>query len=253
MLSSFHSNMTFFPLVSVRREPFFTFLMRLRKLFQTRMTSSVACSGKVNNKLRILMPEVNEKNRFKVTLLGGPSTGKTAFVGGIEHKAFPTTYVKTIGAAFSAVTVGYDRDLFKFHVWDTAGDPRFFSMIRLYMKDARAVLIFFDSSNPNLDDVVRFYEEAEVQAPDAAVVLVGTKTDLGVNTERTAPVEAWARQKALPVEYCSTLTNTNTFEIFGIILRKVLVPEEQRPEPDDDPVPVEPTPVEPGPKKCSVV
>jgi len=85
---------------------------------------------------------------FKVILLGETSVGKTSIVTRLRNKGFSLRKEPTIGLDFSSlhcdITGGKKV---KFHLWDTAGQENFNSIIRTYYRGVACALIVVDASN----------------------------------------------------------------------------------------------------------
>ena len=110
----------------------------------------------------------------KIALIGDANVGKTCLIQRLKYKSFGNTK-STIGACNENITInGINLD-----IWDTAGQERFRSMVPLYFKGAKAILICFDITDVNsFDGAKKWLSEIENLAKKTIIFLVGNKCDL---------------------------------------------------------------------------
>lgn len=141
---------------------------------------------------------------FKVVVLGDSSVGKTSLVHRFSRNRFDSHTTNTIGAAFITKHYVSDargpdsiRDL-KFEIWDTAGQERYRSLTPMYYRNAKAALVCFDTSNitQTLNTAAYWLDQLSASACDPndglRIVLVGTKQDLFLESDRSIRVSAQA-------------------------------------------------------------
>jgi small GTP-binding protein len=116
---------------------------------------------------------------YKVVLLGEAGVGKTAFVAQIMQEPLEDAYAPTVGAHFASRTVALPSGDCTLHLWDTAGQELYRSMVGFYAREARACVIVFDLTNQgSFEKVGGWVAFARENAPGAALFLFGNKTDI---------------------------------------------------------------------------
>ena len=83
---------------------------------------------------------------FKIIFVGDTSVGKTALAERITKNEFTHHYDATIGVDFSTITMDIDDKLIKTHIWDTAGQECFSSIIATYYRGIAGAVIVFDDN-----------------------------------------------------------------------------------------------------------
>mmetsp|Transcript_29498 Transcript_29498/g.50943 ORF Transcript_29498/g.50943 Transcript_29498/m.50943 type:complete len:219 (-) Transcript_29498:233-889(-) len=122
---------------------------------------------------------------FKILMIGDSAVGKTSLIERFAEDSFRSNFVSTIGVDFKIFTMKYQDKIIKFQIWDTAGQERFRSITQTYYRGAHGVVMVYDvsdlSSLQNIYDV--WTKEVEKYArPDASLLMIGNKTDLGDQT-----------------------------------------------------------------------
>lgn len=134
---------------------------------------------------------------LKVVIIGPESVGKTTLRGTYFTNRFQRNYKATIGADFEAKVVEYKgRDAGSeanrkvlLSVWDTAGQERFRALGSAFYRGADAVIVCFDASSHDEEDVKRSIGEwfrdfkskstlNDEQLKSFCWVAVGCKSDL---------------------------------------------------------------------------
>ena len=85
---------------------------------------------------------------FKLIFVGDTHVGKTAITDRLIRDRYLGRYDSTIGVDFACVnTVINKKDRIKAHIWDTAGQESFSSIISNYYKGIAGAAIVFDITN----------------------------------------------------------------------------------------------------------
>ena len=99
---------------------------------------------------------------IKVCLLGIDKSGKTNFLNRFinrnnfnNFKESIQVYTPTLGASYLVLSVEHKSKLFKLEIWDTAGDLKWFSLTRIYVKDANIILNFYDPFNKDSFEYIK--------------------------------------------------------------------------------------------------
>jgi len=65
------------------------------------------------------------------------------------------------------------------HIWDTAGNVRFFSIVQSYLRDVDICFLVFDvTDKTSWDNLVKWKDEVDKYNDSTLFVIVGTKSDL---------------------------------------------------------------------------
>ena len=84
----------------------------------------------------------------KIITLGDSQVGKTSLILRYLEDRFLTTYLSTIGFDLKHKIIKLDNgDKIKLIIHDTAGQERFKSLSRNYIKKANGILVVFDVTN----------------------------------------------------------------------------------------------------------
>lgn len=110
----------------------------------------------------------------KVVIIGDSSVGKTCIIQQYLNNTFQET-TSTIGACHFQKTI---NDVLV-EIWDTAGQERFKSMIPMYYKGAKAIIIVFDVTNVHsFEGAKKWLVEIKANISSSYKVLCGNKIDL---------------------------------------------------------------------------
>ena len=129
---------------------------------------------------------------IKILILGKGSIGKTIFLNRIKvidnYKSFkkilPNNYLATIGVDFYIIIIKFNNKIFKFQMWDAAGQERFSTITNNYYKWKNSILIFYDAFDKESFKKAKIYYEEAFQMNDKAIYfLIRCKYDLSSNSE----------------------------------------------------------------------
>ena len=113
----------------------------------------------------------------KLVIIGDANVGKTCLITRFHSNTFGVTQ-PTIGAIHYIKSINNVQ----LDIWDTAGQERFKSMIPMYYKGARGIIICFDITNKDsFEGAKNWFDEIENSVKKAIIVLCGTKKDLEEN------------------------------------------------------------------------
>lgn len=177
----------------------------------------------------------NEKNTFKLSIVGEAGVGKSSIVERIVRNRFLTETSSTIGAAFSQHKYG-DRI---YQMWDTAGQERYKSLIPMYLRDSKVVLIVYDITNMySLQRIKDYWYKFAVDNvdEDCILVLVGNKWDIHRFNTHSIESDAsdFAKEHDLLYYQVSAKNGTNIASMFKSIDKEVDVREKAKIKFDDD-------------------
>ena len=102
----------------------------------------------------------------KVVLLGESGVGKTSIISRYVNNMFHSNFVPTMGSCYATKTVSFpeaEKNL-KFEVkillkkiWDTAGQEKYRSIIKIFYKDANVAILVYDISRRESFEEVKNY------------------------------------------------------------------------------------------------
>lgn len=152
---------------------------------------------------------------FKVLFTGEPSVGKTNLL-----YEYTDSYKPTIDFNLNVIRPKSFNHV-RLQIWDISGKelPKEVLANRFY-RDAKVVLIMFDTTNvASLNKIENdWINQAKDLAPDASLILVGTKADL--QDKRAISYKKandYAQQLGIPYIETSAKTKTNREALFKII------------------------------------
>ena len=153
--------------------------------------------------------EISPYYKIKCVFAGEAGVGKTSMTSLIHNDKCVTDPESTIGLAFIATQLSLkeyplsnptnlpkyyyemkedwvttqketqDNQIVGLHVWDTAGNARFFSIIQTYLRDVDVCFLVFDiTDKSSWDHLPKWKEEVEKYNNSTLFVIVATKSDL---------------------------------------------------------------------------
>lgn len=81
---------------------------------------------------------------YRGILLGPTGVGKSSIVHRLSQGLFDPGMERTIGCDLATVALSLNELRIKLYMWDTAGDERFYSITRAYLRDLSFALVVFD-------------------------------------------------------------------------------------------------------------
>lgn len=167
---------------------------------------------------------------LKAVVVGDGTVGKTCLLMCYTQNAFPTEYVPTIFASYSANVLVDNRPI-NLSLNDTAGQEDYDRLRPLGYPGTKGVLICFsvDSRDSLINVEQRWLPEIKAHLSNVPFLLVGTKMDLrkdsaDPNFVSTEEAKALAKKigAARYIE-CSALTMMNVKLVFDTLIRVSLI------------------------------
>ncbi len=116
-----------------------------------------------------------ETNLKKTILLGSEKVGKSQILRVLIGENFTDEYVPTVGVEFGTkLFVNFKT---KLQIWDTAGQQKYSTISKSYIKGAHIVILVYDITKKDSFDNLHKYLE-EIKEASMKVVLIGNKKDL---------------------------------------------------------------------------
>lgn len=116
----------------------------------------------------------------KVVLLGNSHVGKTSILNFQLGQTPKVNTVPTIGNNFQKLKIHIRNMTVSLHVWDTAGQELFRSLVPFYIKGADAAIVVFDiTDQSSFDDLEKWYQIIQEHVTKKITLLIaGNKSDL---------------------------------------------------------------------------
>ena len=121
------------------------------------------------------------KNVIKIILLGNTETGKTSLITAYDGKPFSEASLSTIGAQFLKKEIIINKKKYNLQIWDTAGQEKYRSVNKIYIKGSRIVLFVYDVTNESsFLDLQTFWVDYidKILGKGITLGIVGNKIDL---------------------------------------------------------------------------
>jgi small GTP-binding protein len=164
-------------------------------------------------------------NQYKIVLLGESRVGKTSIIYHEVHGSPPDNQLSTIGCEATAFDLEIDNQTVSLNIWDTAGQEIYRSLVPIYIRGARIVIVVFDVTDPRSFTRVKewFQLVSDCLPPHTPIILVANKIDLhdsiAVSDDAIDSVARDARVKCFKT---STVTGVGIRELFEYAARLVL-------------------------------
>ena len=151
----------------------------------------------------------------KVVLVGDMGVGKTTIIRRFLTDVFDTNLEMTVGAANIKATVKLtDGSSIDLTIWDTAGQERYQSLIPLYLRKAKAVILVCDVTRKNTAQTLDvIYTSLSDIDSNCALLLVGNKIDLEERLDYDE-LQAWAKEHNMDFMPASAKTGYGINTIF---------------------------------------
>ena len=119
--------------------------------------------------------------KYKLIFLGDQSVGKSCILNRFMNDTFSEDYQATIGLDFQSKNVQIENQDIHLLLYDTAGQEKFRSLIPMYTREAKIILLVYDISNKDsfihLPDWLK--DLHDIKKEEVIFALVGNKMDLG--------------------------------------------------------------------------
>ncbi|XP_062334488.1 rho-related GTP-binding protein RhoF [Osmerus eperlanus] len=128
---------------------------------------------------------------LKIVIVGDGGCGKTSLLMVYAKGDFPEKYAPSVFEKY-VTTISYGGKEIVLNLYDTAGQDDYDRLRPLSYQNANLVLVCYDVTNPTSFEnvLIKWYPEINHFCQDVPVILIGCKTDLRKDKERTRKLKA---------------------------------------------------------------
>lgn len=170
------------------------------------------------------------KKGEKIVLIGDSFVGKTSLINSLIKGNIEETK-PTIGSQHHKyIFTNSNKREINMDIWDTAGQERFRSVIPMYYKGAKAILVVFDITNKeSFEGAKKWIHEIEQTNKTCSIVLIGNKIDIISNRQvDESAVSDYKNAKNIEYFECSAKENLNVENIFQTIGNSIPIVDETK-------------------------
>lgn len=123
---------------------------------------------------------IDTRRTFKCVLLGQVNSGKTSIMMRYIKNNFCEHTDPTIGASFFSKKLQFYNDNIALDIWDTAGQERYESLMYMYYRNAKIVVIIYDITDRRSFEKAKYWVSMIKKQldPEPIFILAGNKLDL---------------------------------------------------------------------------
>lgn len=157
-------------------------------------------------------------NGYKVVLLGTVFVGKSSITHKFIYDNFNPITESTVGASFFKKKLMVDNKEICLNIWDSSGASRFQSLLPMYIKGAKVVLLVYDITNyESFIKIDNILNDINSYNDDIVIVLVGNKSDLPNRMVIYEEAKSYALENDLLFYEVSACTGEYIAEMFHAI------------------------------------
>mmetsp|Transcript_20226 Transcript_20226/g.40082 ORF Transcript_20226/g.40082 Transcript_20226/m.40082 type:complete len:184 (+) Transcript_20226:40-591(+) len=120
------------------------------------------------------------ERHVQVLVAGAAGVGKTSLIKRIMTDLFTDGYERTLGAELYHIETKVDGETELLHVWDCGGQERLRPTVQSLYSDIKAALLVYDMTDTkSLSELLFWHNEILRACPEAVIMVVGNKADLG--------------------------------------------------------------------------
>ena len=162
---------------------------------------------------------MSEYKPIKLILLGESGVGKTNLIRVAIGKEFVADVSATLTSSYCESKITVDKKVYKYFLWDTAGQEKYRSLNQLFIKDSKIILLVFAINTRESFKQVDFwhkYVKDLLGNEDYIFALIGNKSDLyeADDVVKDDEIEAKAKEFGIKYKVTSALTDAVGFRDF---------------------------------------
>ena len=132
------------------------------------------------------MADREEKKEIKVILVGEPGTGKTCLINVATGGKFSQNMDSTIDSTFVTKKIVKDNKEYSLNLWDTAGQEKYHSVTRLFLKNSEIVIFVYAINEKQTFEGMKSYWVTTIKesiGDEPILGIVGNKNDLYIQED----------------------------------------------------------------------
>lgn len=160
---------------------------------------------------------------IKSAIIGDYGVGKTSIISRYASNKYNEGETPTLGVDFLHREVDYKENRYKIQIWDTAGQEKFESIVKSYIRDLNVCILVFDvNCKKSFLRVKKWYDDIDYMVENPIYIsLVGSKIDLGYREVTKEEIDGFCDERNLKYMECSAKSNENIDAIFWDIIQEV--------------------------------
>lgn len=165
---------------------------------------------------------------YKVIICGDTCVGKTSILFRYLHNSFSDIQLSTVSSQGYVIEIDLKngKPPIRLSVWDTAGQEQYNSIVKVFFREADAVVLVFDVTNENtFTNLKKWHDIASANCPSNSLYFIaGNKIDLPYEQHISDNTEIANMQKCLgATSYvsCSAKSGEGVPELFELIAKNV--------------------------------
>ena len=124
-------------------------------------------------------------NDLKMILVGSSGVGKTNLINSLIDEKFQAITLATSSSTYVVKKIMINDKLYEVEIWDTAGQEKFYSLTKIFIKGAKLVIFVYDITQrktfEEIDHWINTINEVLEEKP--VIGLAGNKKDLYLKEE----------------------------------------------------------------------
>lgn len=166
-----------------------------------------------------------KQKSFKILVLGEIAAGKTCLIIRYTNGNFKEDSISTIGVDVKSKDVTVNKVKYKFNIWDTAGQEKFYSIGKTYYNGVNGIVIAFDLSEAGAIKKLNGWLNKLKENIDSTVipiVIAGTKCDLKNIQIKKEAINVIASLHKSKYFETSAKNNINVDEAFQYLAEEII-------------------------------
>lgn len=161
--------------------------------------------------------------KWKISVCGDSSVGKTSLVRRFVTGAFSDAYLSTIGVTFLRKEIALEGNEITLQIWDLGGQNLFSSVRANYLRGTHGAMILFDlTQKTTLAHVQQWVDEVLSTAGKIPIIVIGNKSDLPFKENIDQRAEALCQNLGYPYVKTSAKTGAQMEDAFLTLSRQIM-------------------------------
>ena len=126
-----------------------------------------------------------DENNIKMILVGSSGAGKTNIINFLIGEKFQSRALSTTSSSYIEKQITIDNKLYEVEIWDTAGQEKFHSLTKIFIKGAKIVLFVYELTSRKSFEEIDFWVKTvkDLIGEQPVFGLAGNKKDLYLQEE----------------------------------------------------------------------